>query len=226
MQNLFETKVKYEKIDDKSGKEKKVTEVYLLDAVSFGEAESRIYKEMESMIRGEFVVTNIRKAHYTEIFDNEEGDIWFKSKISFASVDEKSGKEKKVSNFILVLANDTKDAHDKIHEGMGGMTVDFEINSIIESSIVDFFPYFNGGLKAYHISYEDFIYTVAAQDEKIAATTLEAALEEPMGDLYPVEVPKHQYSTMFLLDDENEDKLSLGEMMKDIKEACLIGTTD
>ncbi|WP_244825061.1 DUF4494 domain-containing protein [Carboxylicivirga mesophila] len=144
MQNLFECKVKYEKIDEQSGKEKKVSETYLIDAVSFTEAESRIYKEMESMIRGEFVVTNIRKANYTEIFENEDGDIWYKSKVSFASVDEKSGKEKKVSNQILVLASNVKDAYDKIHQGMGGMTVDFDINAISESPILDFFPYFKG----------------------------------------------------------------------------------
>ncbi|WP_439184258.1 DUF4494 domain-containing protein [Carboxylicivirga taeanensis] len=144
MQNLFECKVKYEKIDEQSGKEKKVSETYLIDAVSFTEAESRIYKEMESMIRGEFMVTNIRKANYTEIFENEDGDIWYKSKISFASVDEKSGKEKKVSNQILVLASNVKDAYDKIHQGMGGLTVDFDINAIAESPILDFFPYFKG----------------------------------------------------------------------------------
>lgn len=144
MQNLFECKVKYEKIDEQSGKEKKVSETYLIDAVSFTEAESRIYNEMESMIRGEFVVTNIRKANYTEIFGNEDGDIWYKSKISFASVDEKSGKEKKVSNQILVLASNVKDAFDKIHQGMGGMTIDFDINAIAESPILDFFPYFKG----------------------------------------------------------------------------------
>jgi hypothetical protein len=144
MQNLFECKVKYEKIDEQSGTQKKVSETYLIDAVSFTEAESRIYKEMEMMIRGEFVVTNIRKANYTEIFDNEDGDRWFKSKISFASVDENSGKEKKVSNQILVMANDVKDAFDKIHEGMNGMTVDFDINAISESPILDFFPYFKG----------------------------------------------------------------------------------
>lgn len=142
MQNLFECKVKYEKIDEQSGKEKKVSETYLIDAVSFTEAESRIYKEMEMMVRGEFIVTNIRKANYTEIFDNEDGDRWFKAKVSFASVDEKSGKEKKVSNQILVMANNVKDAYDKIQQGMGGMTVDFEINAIAESPILDFFAYF------------------------------------------------------------------------------------
>ncbi len=147
MQNLFECKVKYEKIDDKSGQPKKVSEAYLIDAVSFTEAETRIYKEMEALISGEFVVTNINKANYAEIFPNEDGDRWYKSKISFVSMDEKSGKEKKVSNQILVMANDVKDAFDKIHEGMNGMTVDFDINAISESPILDFFPYFKGELE-------------------------------------------------------------------------------
>lgn len=142
MQNLFECKVKYTKIDEQSGKEKKVTETYLIDAVSFTEAESRIYNEMESMISGEFLITGIRKANYTDIFPFDDGDRWFKSKISYVSVDEEGGKEKKISNQILVLAGDVKDAWDKIHESMKGMTVDYEINAIAESPILDFFPYF------------------------------------------------------------------------------------
>ncbi|MBS2100685.1 DUF4494 domain-containing protein [Carboxylicivirga linearis] len=141
MENLFECRVRYEKIDEQSGKEKKVTECYLVDAVNHGEAEERMYKEMEAMIRGEFVVTTVRKANYTEIFDNMDGDRWFKSKISFESVSEKTGLAKKVSNNILVMANNVKDAYDNIQEGMGGMTVDFEINAIAESPILDFFPY-------------------------------------------------------------------------------------
>ncbi len=142
MQNLFECKVKYTKIDELSGKEKKVTETYLIDAISFTEAETRIYKEMESMIRGEFMITGIRKANYTDIFPFDDGDRWFKSKVSFVSIDEEAGKEKKISNQILVLANDVKDAFDKINESMKGMTVDYEINAIAESPILDFFPYF------------------------------------------------------------------------------------
>lgn len=144
MQNLFECRVKYEKIDQQSGNEKTVTECYLVDAVSHGEAENRMYKEMETMIRGEFIIKTVRKVNYTEIFENEDGDIWYKSKISFETVDEKSGKEKRVSNNILVLASNVKDAYDKIHIGMGGMTVDFYINAIAESPILDFFPYFKG----------------------------------------------------------------------------------
>lgn len=140
MENLFECKVKYQKIDEQSGKEKKVTEKYLIDAVSFTEAEARIYKEMESMIRGEFMIMDIKRASFTEIFTNE-GDIWYKGKVTFISVDEKSGKEKKVSNQVLVMANNVDDAFKNIKEGMGTMTVDFVIDSITDSKILDFFPY-------------------------------------------------------------------------------------
>jgi len=139
--NLFECKVKYEKINDKSGKEQKVTEKYLVDAVSFTEAETRMYKEMEMMVSGEFIIMAISKANYTEIFPNDEGDIWYKGKISFVSIDDKSGKEKKVTNNVLVLASDVPDADKKIKEGMGGLTVDFDINGITDSKIMDFFPY-------------------------------------------------------------------------------------
>ncbi|TAJ15344.1 DUF4494 domain-containing protein [Marinilabiliaceae bacterium JC017] len=142
MQNLFECKVKYLKIDEQSGQQKKVSETYLVDAVSFTEAESRIHTEMETMISGDFTVTNLRKANYAEIFPFDDGDRWYKSKVSFVSIDEEAGKEKKVSNQILVLACDVKDAYDKINEGMSGMTVDFDINMIAESPILDFFPYF------------------------------------------------------------------------------------
>ncbi|MFT3740199.1 MAG: DUF4494 domain-containing protein [Breznakibacter sp.] len=143
MQNWFECKVRYTKIDEKTGKEKKANEPYLVDAVSFTEAEERIYREMEAYISGEFVVTNIRKANYTNIFPNEDGDRWYKCKITFMSIDEAAGKEKKVANQMLVLASGVKDACDKIEQGLAGMTIDFEIVAVAESPIVDFFPYFS-----------------------------------------------------------------------------------
>ena len=114
----------------------------MFDAISFTEAESRIYKEMESLISGEFLVTNIRKANYADIFNFVDGDRWYKCKVSFVAVDVEAGKEKKISNQILVFALDVKDAFDKVHQGMNGSTVDFEVNSIMESPILDFFPYF------------------------------------------------------------------------------------
>lgn len=144
MQNWFECKIKYTKIDENSGKEKRVTEPYLVDAISFTEAEERIYREMEAFISGEFAVTNIRKANFSDIIQNEKnmGDRWYKCRIKFMSIDEAAGREKKVTNTMLVLANDVKEARDNIDIALAGMTVDYEVTGINESPIVDTFPYF------------------------------------------------------------------------------------
>lgn len=141
MNTWFECKAKYVKIDE-NGREKKVNEAYLLDAVSFTEAESRIYKELETMVRGDFTVTKIAKTNVAEIIPSEDGDRWFKAKVSFISVDEESGKEKRTAQYILVLAKTVRDAYEKVVENMQGMMVDFEINAVNESPIMDVFPYF------------------------------------------------------------------------------------
>jgi hypothetical protein len=136
----FECNAKYVKIDE-NGREKKVRESYLLDAMSFTEAESKIYKELETMVSGEFDVTKIAKTNIAEIIPSEDGERWFKAKVAFISVDEESGKEKRTSQYILVLAKTVKDTFDKVVENMKGMMVDFEISAISESNIMDVFPY-------------------------------------------------------------------------------------
>ncbi|SKB59333.1 DUF4494 domain-containing protein [Alkalitalea saponilacus] len=143
MHTWFECKVKYIKIDETTGKEKKVSEPYLVDAVSFTEAESRIHKELEQMIRGEFHVTNIRKADYSDIFPNDNADRWYKCKVAYVSIDENAGKEKKVSSQMLVMGNDLKEAYENLMDSLSGMTVDFEVTAIVESPIMDVFPYFS-----------------------------------------------------------------------------------
>ncbi len=139
--NWFECKVKYVKIDE-NGKEKKVTEPYLVDAVSFTEAEARIHIELEKMIHSDFMVTNISKSNISELFPNENGDRWFKAKTFFVTVDEESGKEKKSNNYMLVEANNVKDAYEYLTEGLSDMIVPFEIPSVAESPIMDVFPFF------------------------------------------------------------------------------------
>ncbi len=142
MNTWFECKVKYETIDEQTGKEKKVNLPYLIDAVSYTEAESRIHTEMEQYVRGEFSVSSIKKANYTDLFFFEDGDKWYKCKVMFVTLDEKAGKEKKVANQMLVLASDLKEAYERINKSMEGMTVDYDIVAIIESNIADVFPYF------------------------------------------------------------------------------------
>lgn len=140
MNTWFECTAKYAKMGE-DGREKKVSETYLLDAVSFTEAETRIYKELVSMVSGEFTVTRISKTKLAEIIPSEMGDRWYKAKVTFITFDEESGKEKRVSQFVLVFSDNVKSAYDQVIEAMKGMMADFEIGGITESPIVDVFPY-------------------------------------------------------------------------------------
>ncbi len=140
MNNYFEVKVKYEKINER-GAVKKVTEPYLLDAMTFTEAEARIVKELEPYLNGEFVISNIARANYTELFKNDSGDRWFKCKIAYISIDEEKGVEKKSATYVLVQAIDIQSAKDHLVKSMGSYMGDYEISSIAETKIVDVFPY-------------------------------------------------------------------------------------
>lgn len=140
MNTWFECTAKYIKMDE-SGREKKVSETYLLDAVSFTEAESRIYKELQTMVSGEFAVSKIAKTKISEIIPSDNGDRWYKAKVAFITVDEESGKEKRTVQNVLVFSDNIKEAYDQIIEAMQGMMADFEISGINESTILDVYPY-------------------------------------------------------------------------------------
>lgn len=140
MNTWFECTAKYSKMDE-NGREKKVSETYLLDAVSFTEAESRIYKELSVMVSGEFSVTRISRTNLSEIITSDTGDRWYKAKVTFITFDEENGKEKRVSQFVLVYADTVKNAFDKVMDAMQGMMADFEISGITESPIVEVYPY-------------------------------------------------------------------------------------
>ena len=121
MHTWFECKIRYEKTME-NGMNKKVTEPYLVDALSFTEAEARIIEEMTPYISGEFTVSDIKRARYSELFfaEDTESDRWFKCKLTFITLDEKSGSEKKTSTNVLVQATDLRDAVKKLDEGMKG----------------------------------------------------------------------------------------------------------
>lgn len=142
MHNWFECKIRYEKTIE-NGMNKKVTEPYLVDALSFTEAEARIIEEMTPFISGEFTVSDIKRANYSELFfyDEEAADKWFKCKLSFITLDEKSGAEKKTSTQVLVQAADLRDAVKKLDEGMKGTMADYQIASVAETSIMDVYKY-------------------------------------------------------------------------------------
>lgn len=142
MHNWFECKVRYEKMME-NGVSKKVTEPYLFDALSFTEAEARIIEEITPYITGEFTVSDIKRANYSELFFSEEdaADRWFKCKIAFITLDEKSGAEKKTSTYMLVQASDLRDAIKKLDKGMEGSMADYQISAISETPIMDVYPY-------------------------------------------------------------------------------------
>jgi hypothetical protein len=141
MQTWFECKVKYVKIDD-DGRERKVSEVYLVDAVTFTDAETRIIQQLQTMVRGEFVVDNIKKSNIVEIFPHEEGEWWYKAKIAIVTIDENAGKEKKINNYFLVAADDIKQALQRLEEGLSYILVPYQTTSLAVCNIVDVFPYF------------------------------------------------------------------------------------
>ena len=136
MATWFECKVKYDKMTE-DGSQKTVTEPYLVDALSFTEAEARITEEITPFISGEFKVTAVKRTNTAEIFWKEGGDKWYKVKVNFCTIDEKTGKEKKTPNYMMVQAIDFKDAYDVFMEGMKGTMADFEISQFVETMIMD-----------------------------------------------------------------------------------------
>ncbi len=138
----FECKVKYEKTLE-SGLVKKTTDTYLVDAVNFTEAEKRITEEVAPFMTGEFQVADIRRARYAELFwtSEESADRWFKAKLTFITLDEKSGAEKKTSHVVLAQAADLRAAVRRIDEGMKGSLMDYTIASVAETPILDVFRY-------------------------------------------------------------------------------------
>lgn len=148
MQNWFETKCCYRKIDE-NGRERKVTELYLLDAVSFTDAEARITKEMQERVRGgEFEVTGVNPSKITEVIAQEEGQWWYKARISLVTIDEIKGKEVKVNQYFLVNADSFKDALLRLEEGLSYILVPFEIISLQVTPICDVFPYFSDDVES------------------------------------------------------------------------------
>ncbi|MBB6324846.1 hypothetical protein FHS59_000461 [Algoriphagus iocasae] len=140
MRTWFLCKVKYAK-ENEEGLLKNISEQYLVDAVSFTEAEAIIYDRLGSQIRGDFQITGLSKSNIVDVFYYEDADIWYKCKISYLVSDGESGKEKKVTQYMIVTASDIKEAFDRIQESLNNMLVSFRVPDIVESPIVEVFPY-------------------------------------------------------------------------------------
>ena len=138
----FECKIRYEKMME-DGLVKKVTESYTVDALSFSEAEARIFEEMSSYISVEFTVEDIKKAPYKEIFfsDKENADKWYRAKLAFITIDEHTEKEKRSNVNYLVQAESLNAAMKNIDEVMGGTMIDYVQCALQETPLMDVFEY-------------------------------------------------------------------------------------
>ncbi|MDE7472366.1 MAG: DUF4494 domain-containing protein [Muribaculaceae bacterium] len=136
MANWFECKVRYDKTME-NGAVKKVNEPYLLDALSFTEAEARMIEEITPFISGEFSISAVKRTKIAEIFWDDSADKWYLVKVAFITIDEKTAAEKKSTSLILVAANDFQGAVDAFTEGMKDTLADYEIASIAETPIMD-----------------------------------------------------------------------------------------
>ena len=138
----FECKVRYEKTME-DGMPKKVVEIYTVDALSFSEAEKRIMEEMSSYVSGEIEIADLKIAQYKEIFfaDSDLADKWYKAKLAFITIDEKTDKEKKTSVLYLVNAGSINSAIKNIDEVMGGTMIDYQTINVSETNVMDVFEY-------------------------------------------------------------------------------------
>ncbi|MCR5314838.1 MAG: DUF4494 domain-containing protein [Bacteroidaceae bacterium] len=140
--NWFECKVTGEKVTE-NGMTKSKPESYLVDAMSFTDAEARITKEVSPFFNGMIEIKNITPAKISELFINEadDADKWYKVKCNFITLDEKTQTEKRTANYMLVQAANFRGALDRFVEGMKGTMADYEIASIQETPLLDVFPF-------------------------------------------------------------------------------------
>lgn len=152
----FETKIRYDKTQE-DGRQKPVTEQYVVDALSFSEAEASILEEMKVYISGDYKITDIRPAAYHEVFfsDMDRDDKWYKAKLQFLTIDEKTEKEKRTTITYLVQAVSLNGAVKNIEDVMGSTAIDYDLVSINETQIMDVFEHVSESAKQKQASASD-----------------------------------------------------------------------
>lgn len=143
--NWFEAKIKSVRVGE-DGKEKNVSELYLLDAMSYTEAESRIAERMTEIIQGEFYIAGLKPSRITEVVESndENDDKWFRAVVAIIDCDSISGKEKKANTYFLVAGADIDTALVNLQKALSTYVVPFEIAAMTDTAFMDVFPYFSG----------------------------------------------------------------------------------
>lgn len=136
----FECRIRYDRMQE-NGTIKKVTEPYLVDALTFTDAEARIIEKITPYISGEFSVAAIKKTNTAEVFYKEGCDKWWSVKYNIITLDERTGRERRTPVYVIVQANDQQGATDNFNEGMKGTIMDYDIEKVAETKLMDVYPY-------------------------------------------------------------------------------------
>lgn len=138
----FETKIRVERTQE-DGLQKSVTESYTVEAINWTDAEAAITGEMTAYGNSDFEITDIKKAAYKEIYfsDNPKTDKWYKCKVRFISLDERTGKEKRSNVICLVQAENIDKAKANIDAAMHGTMIDYEVISVVETKLLEVYEY-------------------------------------------------------------------------------------
>lgn len=137
----FEAKVRVKRVDDDGLLQHTVTEAYVVDALTWGETEKRVTEEMTLYAGTDFEITDIKPAAYGEVFfsDSDKADKYYKCKLQFITIDEKTAKEKRANVYYLVQAENIDKAKANINEVMGTTMIDYEVVSMVETKFLDVF---------------------------------------------------------------------------------------
>ena len=135
----IEVKARYDKMLE-NGATKRVTEPYLVDALSCTEAEARVIEELTPLVSGDLSVNSNKKTNISEIFLDNDGDRFYRVKVNYITIDEKTAAERQTASYIVVPANNFKEAYDNFLKGMEGIMADYEIEAIAETRYIDVFP--------------------------------------------------------------------------------------
>lgn len=135
----FECKVRFDKMME-NGSVKRVSEAYLVDALSFTEAEARIIQEQTPYISGDMTIPAIKKTNIAEIFPDNTADKWWLVKFNTITIDEKTAKERRSPVYVMVQADSQQGATDTFNKGMKGTMADYEIEKVAETKIMDVYP--------------------------------------------------------------------------------------
>jgi len=135
MKTFFNTTVKYQKQNDE-GLLKEITEQYLVDAVNFTEAEAKVIEYLPPEVTGGVSVARVSKTNISSIIDNEKG-VYFKAKVSYLSVDEEAGKEKKINDFMLIGEESFEKAFLELNNDLQKFTVSVEVESMVKTKILE-----------------------------------------------------------------------------------------